>query len=588
MSFARDARRMNRVVATFSVLSLLGCSSQAARPPARVASLAPAIERAPSATPPPDGVRIRIRSHDATLGRVVVTVRLEGAARATSLAFTPSHPAALEGLVVSDEAGAVPTTVSAVDGGTRVDLARPPSGAVTLGYEVALSAKPLDATARPDPTEPFAEPTELRVGGDDVLLLPASSAPYDVTLDLGTGGGEARAASSFGLGTAERAHTTSDELRRAFFVAGDLVTALLHADDGDDVASAVGYTSFDPRWVGAEIAGVRTGVDQALGLVPGSPSSATPFSIQIVSKRHTAAPIALSRRARGLVISVDPGAAWTPEARIDVAQRLVQRFVGGRLWIGDRGDEARGWFFSEGFSRALASQILFDMGMLTPADRAAEVDALLATIALSPLGHASLDALAKDGSPEAVRVSAARGALAALELDLALRDHPQGSARSLEAFTRELLRAAAEERVDAMPLARFLDEVTRAAGSDVGQNVASVLARGSDVVLPSGGLGRCYRWVSRDLAPFDLGLSVENLTVKAVAPGSRAEAAGVAVGDHVVTLEYRDGSSRVPVRLTYERRGETRAVTYLPAGRSLSAHLFERVPGTTDEACAPR
>lgn len=566
---------------------LVGCSSTL--PPRTVAP------REPRAAAETDAhhhgelasrVHASLASHPTTFGRVVVEQRLEGAVRDEPLVFAPSHASKLDTVTARDDRGAVVLRTEESGGKTTLRPATHPEGPLVVHYEVRLddaSAAPVAETSgtASDPCAPSAEPTDLRVGGDDALLLPSIAEPFAFDLSLDTGGGHARAASSFGVGTHVEGVTKSAELARAFFVAGDVATAAFHANDGDDTAGAIGFTSFDPRWVAAESAGVRTGVDQWLGLAPdGAPKT---FSIVFTSKRSPRAPVSFARRARGLVVQVDPGAAWTPEARIDLTQRLVQRYVGGALWIGSRDDEASGRFFSEGFSRAIASEVLGDMDMLPHEARASEVNGWLATIALSPLGHAPLADLTRDTSTEAVRVTTARGALAAAWLATSRNERPKAS---LAGLVRKLLGEAAEGHRDTLPLEAFFARVGDELGADVAHEAEASVRGGKDLALPSDLLGPCYRLADTEIAPFELGLSVRDLVVRSVTPKSRAEAAGVRAGDAVVELVYREGRSDVPVALTVTRDGKPKKLGFLPAGKPARARLFQRVRGIPDDACA--
>lgn len=546
----------------------MGCAPRSACANGR--TLPRAEERVPpevalvATRPPSNQAQIRITSDPDAQGYVLVEIRLEGAlASIPALRFQPSHDARIDVITARDASGDIELRRVKDTSGTRFELARPGKSAVDVRYRVAFGA-PVDTYA------PFAEPIELSVSGDDVLVLPEVDERYPIELHLATGGVTSGAASSFALGSEQHLVARASELRGAYFFAGDVGTATFHGNDGDDFAAWLGFTAFDPRWVSAETAGIRSAVDAWVGRTT-SPNT-PPTSLLLAATRRDDLPVTVSSRTRGLVVSVDRRAAWTSNVRILVTQALMRRYVGGLLFVGDPRDEASGRFFSEGFSRAIARELLFEASWLSAVDRAAELNALLATLAF--------------GEKPGV-LDAARGALVATALDVALRSG-SGGKRTLKSFLRERLAEASKEHKDTLSFPDFSARVSESAGAPFAREMDGALHRGGDVNLPPDLAGPCFRLAPKQLVAFELGFVTsadEKMTVTSVKAGSHADVAGVRVGDVVSEVHYEPGRSSVPVKLVVVRKERKVSLRFTPAGISKPGRQFERLPGLPDDRC---
>ncbi len=507
---------------------------------------------------------IRLDTDPGAEGRVLVEARFEGAlATTSSLRFAPAHEAHVEAFSARDSMGEVEVRAVTEGSVTRWSLARRAKGPLELRYHVTFGAKP-------DPYAPYAETIELSVGGEDVLLLPETEESFPVELRLKAGGIASGGASSFALGKDQHVTATTRDLRAAYFFAGDVGTAIFHGSDGNDFGAWLGSTSFDPRWVSAEIAGIRSAVDAYVGRTTslGTP----PVSVLFTATRKDGPPIVVASRTRGLVVSVGRRAPWTPAVRVLATQALVERYVGGFLWIGNREEPASGAFFSEGFSRAIAREVLVESSWISRVDRATELNTLLSTLAF-PTDERAL--------------VMARGALAATALDVALRKS-SGGQRSLKTFLRERLAQAANEKKDTLTREDFVSHVRESGGETAARELVASLDHGAEATLPNDLGGPCFRLVRRELVPFDLGFvtsSGEVSTVESVKAGSRAEGAGLRVGDVVSELHYEPGIGSVPVTLTVVRKERKVPLRFLPIGPSKPGRRFERIAGLPDERC---
>lgn len=555
-------------------LALVGCAtseigSAPVLPPKLVANAPPVVDEGPGAT-------LELSTHSEDRGVVVGKLRLR--ALEGPLVFG-GRDAALSELVAHDADGALALARSpATSARTRLTPARPVRGPLFVQWKARADA-PAGASR---PFAAIAEATELRVVGTDVMVLPEDDAPLALTLTLRLGGAEAEAASSFALGGVQSLDRRPSELFAATYLAGDLGHAAFHAADGDDFTVWAGYTSFDGRWVGAETASTRAAIDDWMGMPPDKRKGTSSL---LIPEPREAPTVALRLSVRGLVASVDPRAGWTSPVRLRAAQALAQRYLGGALWVGDRDRPRAGVYFSEGFSRAVAGQVLFEGGIFEHGDRAAELNSLFAMIDLSPLGHASLREL--ESAPderEALRVLTARGALVALAFDDALSTR-KADPGSLKRSVRGWLDKAAKEGRDSMEETAFFAVLEAASAK-----LVAALTTGDEPPLPKNLLGPCYRLERGPVAPFELGFDVKpsekGLAIQTVVAGSAAARAGLASGDILTELRYEDQRPDVPaVARRRSPDGSVKTITFLPAGTKRPGRRFVRVGSVPESAC---
>lgn len=497
---------------------------------------------APAPPHPLTPLGIEVTSDDKIENCLRVKLHFTGRlASSSELAFHPSHAVTLSEPAARDENGPIRLTQ------TDSSLELGPGDRHELHVQYALKFPAASGAG-----VPFSESIELQIAGEDLFALPASDEKIDVALEIKTGNTVTGGASSFGLGHARKFTARLEELRGAFFIGGDVGTAEFHAGDGDDITAWIGHTAFDPRWIGAEVAATRAASDVYVGRQHGG--NGPPLAFLIVPTKRDDLPVVMMPRTRGYLVSVDRRAVWNAQARILVAQALSQRYIGGFLTLGPRSSEESG-LWNEGFARAVGREIVFDMGMIEAADRAAEVNQLL---------------FASTFATEPKRKISVRGALMATALGNGLRD-----------FVRQRLQDAAQAKTEQIAPAEFREKVGVA------------LFDAKEIPLPADLLGKCWRLERKTLVPFELGFATsagEELRVTSVVPKSRAEAAGIRVGDVVEKLDYRAGQADVPVKLRIRRtadgRGDTSiSVTFLPAGIGKPGRVFTRVTGIPDERC---
>lgn len=510
-------------------LALLAISACAARP---------LPTPTPTSPPPaPPVFAITVRTDPNAEDRVLVDLELRGPVPRL-LVFRPAHDVTLAEVSAPHRRDGAATRIDAT------------------GLDHVHYALTFPRTG--DPAIPVAEPIELRAGGDDLLALPEDDVALPVELHLRPGGVVMPAASSFGLGADRVLAARPAELRHAYFLAGDVGTAVFHTADGDDVAGWLGHTAFDARFVAAELAASRSIVDAWVGRTRAT--NAPPQITLIHAANHREPMVTLSVRTRGLLVLADRRAPWTATSRILAAQAMMQAYLGGYLRVDD------GAFFEEGFSRTAAREALFASGLLDATERAAELNALLAAIAFLP-------ATAERA------LATARGALVATALDVALAK--RGS--SLQRFVRErLVEAGTTPRI---ARAELLAKLRAATDDAFAAAAVATLDRGADLALPADLAGPCYRLGTADLVPFELGFEQDGDRVSKVLAGTRAEAAGVKLGDVVEDIRYVSARATSPVTLIVKRGEEHRTLKWLPSGKPRRGRRFERLAGVPDDRC---
>lgn len=407
---------------------------------------------------------------------------------------------------------------------------------------------------------PFAvSPDRASFCGAAVLATPTETETLrDLTIVLrGSDGFYPHAASSFGVGHTASVHASFAQLHRAGFLLGDVHHATFDAPEGRDHAAWLGYFSFDPRWVAAEAAGVRTAVDRWLGVrrPPDDPTVGLLFtSIADTGQRVDIRPL-----HRGALLEAGPSAPWSFRARIDLARLLVQRTLGGAVSVTDLGAER---WFDEGVAHAVALRVLVAIGVATPDDVAAEVSAWLAEEVLSPHAGSSLDTLAALPDTDARRLLAVRGALLATSL----------GPEALHATVRGLL---------AKPGNTSFFAVAAEAKANV-EAAHAALLRGTPIPLDAANVSACVGLVRRSVYAFSLGFTHDDGEVIAVDAGSPAERAGVRAGDTIRSLTFEEGRSDIAVEIAL---GDDATRRFLPRGLSRPARAL--VVTSRDGACAP-
>jgi predicted metalloprotease with PDZ domain len=485
---------------------------------------------------------------------------------------------------VRDDTGPLATSLTArAPKALVIALPRPPVGDVHVRYSVESRAHPAVTVE--------VDPDRLQAAGEALLLLPDGfddrSVATSIRLVTEPLGENAAAASSFGAGKVRDVTARGSELRFGTFLIGPVGRALFDAVEGHDEAAWLGYTSFDPRPIAADVAAFRTAVREIF-----RDRSRTPLTLLIVADARPPGAFVASRRASSVLVHVGVGEPWSGPVRIAVAAEVIHGFIGERLWIGpdEPSREAEAYWFTEGVTRHLARELLFRFGLITPTEVLAELHGLagvLATSARAGEPNAALAARAKE--PGALPVLVARGALYATRMDARIRKKT-GDKRGLEDVLRALYAKASERRA-ALPTSAWIEAVAAELGAGEAEAFAAMIEKGGPIDIPEGALGPCFRGTTRRYEAFDLGFDEEATrasparAVAGVRPGGPAARAGLEVGDVLANAEIKRGRSDVPVILTIERGGEQKIIRYKPVGKAASGQGWIRQKDVADEAC---
>jgi predicted metalloprotease with PDZ domain len=235
-------------------------------------------------------------------------------------------------------------------------------------------------------------------------------------------------------------------------------------------------------------------------------------------------------------------------------------------------DEARDYWFSEGFTDYLASKVLLRSGIWTLAQWAADKNETLLRYGTSPAKTvAAADVSARFWTDEALQqVSYDRGHLLAAILDAQIAART-GGAQSLDHVVRAQQKVAVNNQAMATDL--FRNTLLEKAGIDAAPLIERFARAGEPVLLPADILGDCGTIVTERRFVFDRGFDARATrqaegVITGVDPAGPAFAAGLRDG---MRLVRREGSlandSAVPLSYRVTDKGEEKVTTYLPTGK---------------------
>lgn len=474
-----------------------------------------------------------------------------------------------------------------------VRLARAPRGTLTIRYVLHMVEAgragpevPADLLLRVDNARVLA-------AGEEVLLLPSAVESLEVSLDLVPHPPWlVRVASSLGAPGWRGAVRTTD-LRHAVVLIGPLGHAVFRGPEGDDDFVWSGDTRFDLRWSAAETAGARTAVDAYFKKAPGETRRFTGV-LAVDVDFAGAGGTSVHPRGGGLYVAIAPGSDWDAGARLAVAHGLVHRWIGGRLRLRGAADEPAeaGAWFAAGFARAVAREVLLDLGTLSNRDYADEVNAhhaVVATAALRRANNREVAAAAAGGDADAQALLMARGVLYATRLAALLRAR-QGSLRTL---LGEMIEEAQQAAAAELPIEAFTRRVEAALGAGEEAAFTTAVLAGGALVVPPDALGPCFVRRSRTYTRFDLGfderasLSATPPTIQGLRADGPAARAGVRAGEPLLGISVDAGDEAVPAELTLERGGKEVKVSYRPRTPPGRGDAWVRRPGVDEQTCPP-
>ncbi|HEY7808806.1 MAG TPA: hypothetical protein VIA98_00320 [Allosphingosinicella sp.] len=243
-------------------------------------------------------------------------------------------------------------------------------------------------------------------------------------------------------------------------------------------------------------------------------------------------------------------------------------------------DEARDYWFSEGFADYLASKVLLRSGLWTLEQWAADKNETLLRYGTSPAKTIRAeDVSARFWTDQAVQqVSYDRGHLLATIIDAEVAAR-SGGKLALDHVVRAQLKAAkgSSEMASDLFRAALLDQT----GVDAAPLIARYAQAGEPVELPSNLLGHCGTVVTESRAAFDRGFDaratrIADGVIAGVDADGPAFAAGMRNGMKLVRREgAASNNSSVPVVYRISDKGEEKVLSYLPIGKT--RHEVQRV-----------
>ncbi len=581
-----------RRTASIVILAAAGCSSAppAARCPEVVTSAAPTTATAtvagPTTTPSAGATRLGITiTPDSRASEVAVEIVAKGDP-ARLMRWSIREPYGTFKLTsLHDDEGALTPTAS-VDTGT-ITLGKQPRGALHLAYTITV--KP----ALPNQVLPVnLDPNHFEGGGEALLALPEAldDQLLATSIHLRSPSWEepaAGAASSFGFGSDRDVSTHGRDLRFATFLVGTGGHAFFDTHEGHDEAVWLGYTSFDPRPISADVAAFRTAIRDIF-----KDSDSDSLTLLIVADSRTPGMFHVTRRASSILAHVGSGEPWSAPVRISVATEVIHGWIGSRLWIGPSGAgrEAEGYWFSEGVARGLARDLLFRFGLITSTELLDEMHGLAGIVATSPQrkeSNATLAASAKQ--PGVVPLLVARGALYAARIDALLRKKSQGK-KGLPELLRALYVTAGAAK-GPLQTPDWVAALTLDLDAGEKNVFRKVIEEGAQPDLPEGLLGPCFQGSARTYAAFDLGFDEPGTRASAshqitgLHTGGPAERAGLRASDVLIDAAVTQGRADLKVTLVVERGEAKKTLSYLPAGPSAAWRGWARKRDVAEDAC---
>jgi predicted metalloprotease with PDZ domain len=236
-------------------------------------------------------------------------------------------------------------------------------------------------------------------------------------------------------------------------------------------------------------------------------------------------------------------------------------------------DEARDYWFSEGFDDYLASKVLLRAGIWSLAEWAADKNDTLLRYGQSPAKTADGEEIARRFWTDSAvqQVSYDRGHLLATKLDaeIAVRS---GGRQSLETVLRTQRRAA--EGSPELAVALFRKTLRDETGINLDPDIERYARRGETLLLPAGLLGDCGRVVTERRKAFTRGYDADATrraagVIAGVDRDGPAYAAGLRDGMQLVRREAgKIGDASVELAYRVTQGGVERVIRYMPEGKA--------------------
>jgi predicted metalloprotease with PDZ domain len=301
--------------------------------------------------------------------------------------------------------------------------------------------------------------------------------------------------------------------------------------------------------------------------------ASTPFLVAMAPLGELPSGLSYTGTGRADAFSIASTSAFEVKQAVRfLAHEYMHSWVPIALGAMPEEDEARDYWFSEGFNDYLASKVLLRSGIWSLAQWAADKNDTLLRYGISPAKTADGAEIAERfwTDPAVQQVSYDRGHLLAAKLDSEIAAR-SGGGQSLESVLR-FQRKAAEGNAE-LATVLFRKTLQEQTGIDIDADLELYARKGEPLLLPETLFGDCGRIVTERRKAFTRGYDAEATrrgegVISGVDPDGPAYAAGMRDGMKLVRREAgKIGDSTVELAYRVTDQGAERVISYLPQGK---------------------
>jgi len=470
-------------------------------------------------------------------------------------------------------------------------LTSKPGTTITVRYRVISGYDRDPDVSVSNPYKPIIRPKWFQVLSDRVIVIPEMPEDTPVRFSWGSLPSGWRAITNLEHPTPQ----TVASARGSLFVGGaDL--KIIEQQIGSESRLRLAYRGewvFSPQELVEKIAQYSL-AEEALWDEPRGP-----FTVSLIPLAPLKTMSALGGRglSESFVIFADPATSLKSMTSL-IAHEGFHLWNPGRLGGLQGDDQAKEYWFSEGFTDFFETRLLLKSGLWTLEDFVSNANERLARYGQSKVRNAPntriRDAFWKD--PEVEKLPYDRGWLLATLWDRRLERRSDGR-KNLNSVIRAQRELALQNeakglRVSAAKL--FPKVYLQSGGGDLGPDLAKYVQGGATIELPADLYGKCATVVTEEIAAFDSGFdgqkSAESGVFTGVDPEGPAYAAGLRDGMRRLSREISgdddstddDSRNLISYRIIDEK-GAQRTLSYYPAGKfRFKAQQIRLSPGLSE------
>ena len=351
--------------------------------------------------------------------------------------------------------------------------------------------------------------------------------------------------------------------------------------------AVLGEWSFTPEQLADTVVPIIAAEDAFWG------DRSSPFLVAMAPLGELPAGLSYTGTGRADAFSIASTSAFELKQAVRfLAHEYMHSWVPIALGAMPEEEEARDYWFSEGFNDYLASKVLLRAGIWSLAEWTADKNETLLRYGTSPAKAVGGAEIAERfwTDPNVQQVSYDRGHLLAAKLDSEIAARSAGR-QSLESVLRAQ-RIAAEHSTE-LATALFRKVLLEQTGIDFDAELERYARRGEPLLLPAGLFGDCAALATQRRKEFDRGYDaaatrVAEGVIAGVAADGPAYAAGLRNGMRLVRREAgKIGDSTVELAYRVNDKGRERVISYLPEGKK-EFEVQQAVPAAGDAAAQAR